>query len=327
LDITREELEFSNFFARLLYDKTSHIFILILSGSMDKTPMMKVQEHVSSIISDEKFDFIVDISHATYVSSTGLGFLMYLLKKRKDIIFISCPPEIILKPFKLLEMDELFQFYYNPEELKMRASIPDDIIQIIKDETFRIEDYPYKKRWLNILSEFFNTEEELKKEILKMTPYIKRANNHNTITLPSEEKYAFIVYSFLHRVFFEVAKINQEEIDEILIELIAKELMTNAVKHGYDYNKDGVVEVNYEINDERLLLHFIDFGKGFSPSKDSDDHFPSTGLHLLQKIFDKIDIENAPKKDIDGLVLGKGTMVKMVKYIKPIHERKSIGDY
>ncbi|MCK4575349.1 ATP-binding protein [candidate division WOR-3 bacterium] len=321
MTLKKEEFEFHNSFIRFLYDEKLSIFVIILSGSLDKDPVIEIKKRIKSLILPLQFNFIVDLSHATYISSTGLGFLMYLLEQRKSFIFLSCPPEIVLKPFKLLEMDDLFSYYYDPEELKIRAAISDEIIQEINKETCTIKEFAYKTRWANILRGYFPTHDDLMKEMKTIMPYILQAEQANSISLPSEEKYATILYKFLDRIFFTIAKISKEEIDDTLVELIAKELMTNAVKHGYDHEKEGVVEANYEIDDEKIEINLIDYGKGFSIPKTSSDYKLSTGLHLLKKIFDNVDIGNAPKKNVQGLVLGKGTMIKMTKYLKPRHLR------
>ncbi len=318
--IKRDILEFANFYVRFLYDDKLQIFIIIFCGSLDKEPILEFREKIKDNLLTKQFNFIVDLNHVTYISSAGLGFLMYLSKYKKNFIFLSYPPETIQKPFKLLEMDEFFQFYSNPEELKMRVNIPDNIIQVINDET-AILTIQYDRRWLNILRRHYLTYEEVMKEIERMKPYIRQADHADSITLPSEDKYVCVLYKFLDRIFNKIAKISREEIDDALVELIAKELMANAVTHGYDNRKEGVVEVNFKIDNEKLEINMIDYGKGIFTSKPSHDLFPSAGLKLLRKIFDDVDISKAPKKRVQGLVLGKGTMVKMTKYLKPKHLR------
>lgn len=318
MDIKIEEFQFVNFFARFLFEKKLNICILILSGSMDTNPILQMQKKISNLISERKYDFIIDLSHVKYISSKGLGFLIYLMKYRKNFLYLSFPPEDILRPLKLLSMDDIFIFYHNPDELKNETGIPDEIIQCLKYEIAAIRDIHYHMRWMKILRDYL-AQEEVIKEMQNLTPYIQQADRSDSITLPSEEKYACILYKFLDRIFSKEVKIDRKEVDDITVELIAKELMTNAVKHGYDNKKEGVIEANFQVDDEKIEIRVIDYGKGFTAPLDSHTPSLSTGLQLLKKIFDDVTISEAPPKEINGLVLGKGTMVKMTKYLKPKH--------
>jgi anti-anti-sigma factor len=311
--LKKEVLEFVNFHTRYYYDRAQNLFIFIFSGSLDKEPIIELKERIHDLITTRSYNFIVDLTHVTYISSTGLGFLMYLMKYRHDFIFLSSPPEVIFKAFKLLDTDDLFMFYFTPDELKKRAGCTEEIVDLIKEESRAIKDINYKKRWVKILREHFPTYYEAMKEVEKLTPYIQQAEHAESISLPSQGKYICVLYKFLDRILFRIAKLNREEIDDVIVELIAKELMTNAIKHGYDNKPDGIVEANYSIDSEKLVFNVIDYGKGFFPQKPSHDLIPPAGLELLRKIFNKVDINEAPKKSADGRVLGKGTMVTLTK--------------
>ncbi len=315
MTMQKEKIETVNFYARLLYDEKQSIFIIILSGSLDKEPILQLQEQVKNIIATRKYSFVVDLSHVTYISSTGLGFLMYLMKYRKDFVFLSSPPESILKAFKLLDTDDLFMFYYTLDELKSRTEISDETIQLIEDEIHTVKEITYKKRWVKILRENYPTYWETLKEVEKLTPYIQQAEQGEEISLPSEQIYTCVLYKFLERVIYRIAKIDREEVDDMLVELISKELMSNAIKHGYENRKEGIIEANYSKDDKKLEINFIDYGKGFGSAEEPHDAIPATGLALLRKIFDNVAISEAPKKKIQGLVLGKGTMVKLTKLL------------
>ena len=316
----RDSFEFPAFYCRHLVDEENGIMVIIFSGSLDKEPVLRLKSHIQDMVLNRQFNFIVDLTYVNYISSTGLGFLMYLSKYRKQYVFLSFPPEEIQKPFKLLEMEEYFQFYSNPDELKARAQAPTEVILAIKDET-AIIDVHYKMRWMNILRGYVSSHEEEMQEIDRMRPYLHDADTADSIQLPSEEKYACVLYKYIDRIFRQVAHIPAEEIDEALVELIAKELITNAIKHGYENRKDGIIEAHYDIDNEKLVFYLTDYGKGFSSPQPRHDLFPSAGLKLLDKLFDEVAIRRAPKKRVPGVVLGRGTQVSMKKYLKPRHLR------
>jgi anti-sigma regulatory factor (Ser/Thr protein kinase) len=150
-----------------------------------------------------------------------------------------------------------------------------------------------------------------------MTSLIHAAEHQDAISLPAEEMYASMLYMFLDRAFGRVSEYSGEPVDGATIELIAKELMTNAVTHGYGRQPGGMVEASYAADREKIEIRFADHGQGYSPAVPADDGVPSVGLELLRKIFDELTISEAPGEKAEGLVLGKGTMVRMVKYLKP----------
>jgi stage II sporulation protein AB (anti-sigma F factor) len=126
---------------------------------------------------------------------------------------------------------------------------------------------------------------------------------------------AEVLNIFFEKVFRDIAKFDQDEIDDGTLEMIAKELMTNAVLHGYNNNKEGVIEVSYTIDTVKLEINVIDYGKGFPDT--NKQLFPKTGLKLLENFFDNITITEAPKKEVQGLILGKGTKITLTKNLIP----------
>lgn len=317
MTIRREEYEFGNLFSRFLFDDETDICAIILSGSLDTNSILSLQKEIEQMITTGEYNFIVDLSLATSISSKGLGFLIYLAKHRKNFIVLSYPPDSILKPFQLLDMKDLFKYYHNIDELKTTVAVPERLILPIQQEKVLIREVKYRQKWKKILRDYLTTEEE-KEEIEKMMSYIEQADNSNSILLPSEEKYACILYRFLNRIFSEAENIDRKEVDDTIAELIAKELMTNAVKHGYDYRKDGIIEANFKLSKDKIEINVIDYGKGFSSEIPSTIPPLSTGLQLLNKIFDEVKISEAPEKGVDGSILGKGTMVSMVKNLNPL---------
>lgn len=315
MNIREQNIDYTNLSVNLLILDEEGVAAMIFSGSMDTDPIVKLQKKIDTVIYNKQFNLIVDISHVQYISSTGLGLLMYLMKVRKNFLYLSYPNEVVLRSFQLLNLDEVFMFYHSFDELKEKATVSDVLIEMIRKRSEKIRNVQYRKRWVKILRDYL-AHTEVIQEIQKMTPLIRQADHDESIILPSEEKYACILYKFLYRVFSKIAKINSYEVDDMTIELIAKELMTNAVKHGYNFKKDGVIEANYKFNGEKVEINIIDYGKGYSPSLYSHDALPSAGLQILKKIFDTVNISEAPKKDIEGLVVGEGTMVKMTKHIK-----------
>lgn len=310
----REEFEYTNAFVRFVFDDAAKLCVIVFTGSMDTESILNLKERTQDIIRKREYDYVVDLSHVMYIGSTGLGYLTFLAKYRKNFLFLSDPPEEIRKPFELLEMEDIFRFYQEPLDLLKEELVPKSIVTRLVQEIDQIRDIQYHKRWVKILRDYLSHDEVIK-EIKRLTPFIKEANESQKISLPSEVKYTCILYKFLDRAFNNVAKIDRDMVDDATLELIAKELMTNAVRHGYNYRKDGVVQASYELGEAKIEIKVIDYGKGFLERKEEQE-LPRTGLELLKKIFDEVTIGEAPREKVKGKVLGKGTMVKMVKHLK-----------
>ncbi|MGB3340226.1 MAG: ATP-binding protein [bacterium] len=313
-NIVKETYEYANFTARAIFDRTSDICALILSGSMDTEPVMEFRAKMKERILIHRYDFIVDLDRVTYISSTALGFLMFLAAHKKNTVYLSTPHVKVAKPIKILGIHSMFKSYDRIEELKEKITIPDAVLEYITEPSAEQKNVQYLSRWLKILRDYL-AYEQISEEIKILTPYIQQAEHSNNVTVPSDIKYSCILYIFFEKVFRDIAKFDQDEIDDDALEMMAKELMTNAVVHGYNNNREGVVETSYTLDTIKLEINVIDYGKGF-PDTDTQP-FPKTGLRLLENFFDNIDITEAPKKEVQGLVLGKGTKITLTKNLIP----------
>ncbi|MBF8984690.1 STAS domain-containing protein [Lutibacter sp. B2] len=93
------------------YNETENFWLIKLEGEIDIYTANKLKEVLTNIfvknISDIKFDF----SELTYLDSTGLGVLIWTLKKikktQKSIIIKNAKPNI-LKLLKITALDKIF---------------------------------------------------------------------------------------------------------------------------------------------------------------------------------------------------------------------------
>jgi anti-anti-sigma factor len=309
-------VETQNFQGELLVFEGAGVCAILLSGSVDTHAVPQLHDKVKAVAAGQRYNYIVDLDGVTYISSTGLGFLMYLYKQKREFIYLSNPRAAILKPFNLIDIKNLFHYYHLVDELKRQTGMPDDAITSIMEQKKTLRAMKPRKRGLEILADYLDNENELY-EIRRMTPYIHAAEHQDTFLLPAEEKYASVLYVFLDRVFGRAKDYSGEPINEGTVELVAKELMTNAVKHGYGHQPGGMVEVGYQADRKKVEITFTDHGKGCLPGVGKEDGLPPMGLDILRKIFDELTISDAPRTKAAGLVLGPGTTVRMVKYLKP----------
>jgi len=308
-------IDTQNFHAAVMVFDQAELCAILLSGSMDTHVVPQLQDRVTAVAAGQRYNFIVDLDEVSYISSTGLGFLMFLQKRQRDFVYLSNPRPAVMKPFNLFDIKSLFRYFQLVEDLCGQAGISDAVLAAVREQKGAMRALQPRKRGLEILADYLDNEKELY-EVRRMTPYIHAAEHKDAITLPAEEKYASVLYMFLDRVLGRSNTYRGEPLDEGTIELIAKELMTNAVKHGYGHQPGGLVEVGYVTGPARIEISFTDRGRGYAPGARPEDGLPSAGLVLLRKLFDELTISEAPPGGAEGLVLGKGTMVRMVKYLK-----------
>jgi serine/threonine-protein kinase RsbW len=101
--------------------------------------------------------------------------------------------------------------------------------------------------------------------------------------------------------------------DETLgdLKLAVTEAASNSVRHAYD-NGDGVVEVLYELDEDRLIVEVADNGQGFVPgARDDRDELDEGGLGIaiIQALADEFEIGSRP----DG---GAGSRLRFVKLLR-----------
>jgi anti-anti-sigma factor len=312
----KQLIETQNFYGEVLLFDQAEICAILLSGSLDSHIVQQLRDKISALENGKQYNYIVDLDGVTFISSTGLGFLMYLLKNRLEFVILSQPNLAVMKPFNLLGIKERFRYYQTIEDLAKQPEVPKEVLPpfwVAKDD---VTAGYQRKKWVNILRGYL-AEEELASEIEYMSAYLNAAEHQDTITLPADEKYASMLYIFLGRVFGRAKVYSGEPIDEGTIELVAKELMTNAVKHGYGRKPGGMVEAGYTVDLTKVEISFTDHGRGYLPSPAKENGMPPMGMDLLRKIFDQLSISPAPQTKAGGLVLGPGTTVRMVKYLKP----------
>ncbi len=110
-----------------------------------------------------------------------------------------------------------------------------------------------------------------------------------------------------------------EDIEDIKIAL--SEACTNAIQHAYDQHEGGgkKIDIHFILAGDKLEIEVRDTGVGFNPqgviskkqtdASASDQFGLGLGLTFIKSLMDAYDIQSE---------LGKGTVVKMVKYVSQI---------
>ncbi|BDU49976.1 STAS domain-containing protein [Haliovirga abyssi] len=94
------------------------ILFIKLTDSIVINNIELFEREVYSILSDKKFNIIVDISKSEFIISQGLGILIKLNKKCKDNggkIVIMNPNDRLKRILKVVHMDKIIDVEFNEE--------------------------------------------------------------------------------------------------------------------------------------------------------------------------------------------------------------------
>ena len=94
------------------------------------------------------------------------------------------------------------------------------------------------------------------------------------------------------------------------LKLALTEACSNVVRHAYNEQRSGDVEVRYELDDEKLSVEVVDEGIGFDPEADvvaagSELKEGGLGISIIRAIVDELDIKSTRS----------GTSLRFTKYL------------
>ena len=76
------------------------------------------------------------------------------------------------------------------------------------------------------------------------------------------------------------------------VRLAVTEACTNVVRHAYDGDRPGLIDVVVQPHGDRLDITVSDRGRGMGPSPDVDG--PGLGLPMIAALADSIELQKAP---------------------------------
>jgi serine/threonine-protein kinase RsbW len=95
------------------------------------------------------------------------------------------------------------------------------------------------------------------------------------------------------------------------LKLALTEACSNSVRHAYDEGRDGVVQVSYRLDDERMEVEVADDGAGFDPGvleraqEELDEG--GLGIAIIRAVTDELEIGPNPR--------GAGSRLRFSKYL------------
>ena len=95
------------------------------------------------------------------------------------------------------------------------------------------------------------------------------------------------------------------------LKLALTEACSNSVRHAYDEGREGVVEILYELSDDRIAIQVTDDGSGFDPEileraqEELDEG--GLGIAIIRALTDELEIGARPEG---------GSRLRFTKYLK-----------
>ncbi len=86
--------------------------ILRLEGTLDVTTVVQFEAKLQELVLDRKLKIIVNLEKLSYISSAGIGVLVYFnqfLRNNRGSIILTNVNRETFRIFELLELPELFQ--------------------------------------------------------------------------------------------------------------------------------------------------------------------------------------------------------------------------
>jgi serine/threonine-protein kinase RsbW len=95
------------------------------------------------------------------------------------------------------------------------------------------------------------------------------------------------------------------------LKLALTEACSNSVRHAYAEGREGIVEIRYELAEDRIRVEVSDDGHGFDPSlvarppEEIDEG--GLGIAIIRAVTDELDITRGPE--------GQGSRLRFTKYL------------
>ena len=133
-------------------------------------------------------------------------------------------------------------------------------------------------------------------------------DQHRVVALSIPAKAEYIVLSRLALTGISRARPLDPEVLADL-KLAITEACSNSIRHAYEAAHDGVVQIRYELRDDRVTVEVSDTGAGFDvtgvQASDGELDEGGLGIAIIRAVVDDLAIESN----------GGGSRLRFVKYL------------
>jgi serine/threonine-protein kinase RsbW len=128
------------------------------------------------------------------------------------------------------------------------------------------------------------------------------------LTIPAKAEYITLVRLALTGL-WRLRSFSEEALADL--KLAVTEACSNSVRHAYGEGRDGIVQIDYELHSDRLVIEVSDDGAGFIPELEhqrGELTEGGLGLAIIRSLTDELELA-----DSNG---GKGARLRFVKFLE-----------
>jgi serine/threonine-protein kinase RsbW len=128
------------------------------------------------------------------------------------------------------------------------------------------------------------------------------------LTIPAKAEYITLVRLALTGL-WRLRSFSEEALADLKVAVT--EACSNSVRHAYGEGRDGIVQIDYELHSDRLVIEVSDDGAGFIPEWEhqrGELTEGGLGLAIIRSLTDELELA-----DGNG---GKGARLRFVKFLE-----------
>lgn len=106
----------------LVVSEHNHSGLVEISGRIDSYSTPQIEAVLSTLMSDDHYNIIVDMQNVNFISSSGIltfvKFQRKLKEQNKGQIVILCAPALVFQSFAIAGFDTVFKFFTDLDAAK-----------------------------------------------------------------------------------------------------------------------------------------------------------------------------------------------------------------
>ena len=129
------------------------------------------------------------------------------------------------------------------------------------------------------------------------------------LTIPAKAEYITLVRLALTGL-WRLRSFSEEALGDL--KLAVTEACSNSVRHAYGEGREGIVQIDYELHADRLVIEVSDDGTGFDPEQWAEERGELSegglGLAIIRSLTDELETGAGNH--------GQGSRLRFVKFLE-----------